>query len=129
VEYGFLSLHRGTSEWSVQGLGASAAGLVEGALGSGLRVVVVEEEEEEEEHPLHPRGQGGGDDDGPAAAAGQGQGLKELLEERVPVLSGSGVRRVGGELEGSGWAGKTVGVGRVLGRWFRFREGGWAARE
>jgi hypothetical protein len=129
VVYGFLSLHRGTSEWSVQGLGASAAGLVEGALGSGLRVVVVEEEEEEEEHPLHPRGQGGGDDDGHAAAAGQGQGLKELLEERVPVLSRSGVRRVGGELEGSGWAGKTVGVGRVLGRWFRFREGGWAARE
>jgi hypothetical protein len=124
VVYGFLSLHRGTSEWSVQGLGASAAGLVEGALGSGFRVVVVEEEEE---HLLHPRGQGGGDDDGPAAAAGQG--LKELLEERVPVLSGSGVRRVGGELEGSGWAGKTVGVGRVLGRWFRFREGGWAARE
>jgi hypothetical protein len=118
VVYGFLSLHRGTSEWSVQGLGASAAGLVEGALGEGFRVVVVEEEK-----LSHSRGQG--DNDSPAA----GQGLKELLEERVPVLSGSSVRRVGGELEGSGWVGKTVGVGRVLGRWFRFREGEWAVKE
>ena len=118
--YDFLSLHRGTSEWSVQGLGASAAALVEGALGEGFRIVVVEGE-----HPLHSTGQGG-DDDGLGA---EPSGMKELLEERVPVLSGSGVRRVGGELEGSGWAAKTVGVGRVLGRWFRFREGEWAAKE
>ena len=48
------------------------------------------------------------------------QGIEGLLAERVPVLRRAG----GGSLE-SGWAGKTVDVGRVLGRWFRVREGGW----
>ncbi|KAK4154536.1 hypothetical protein C8A00DRAFT_14319 [Chaetomidium leptoderma] len=113
VVYNFLALHRHTSEWSVQGLGASAAGLVEvGAREwdvSGVGVVVVEQ-------PLA------------ISAASQGEegedGMKGLLRERVPVLSGS-ARRARGDLEATGWAGKTVDVGRVLGRWFRFRDGGW----
>jgi hypothetical protein len=48
--------------------------------------------------------------------SGSQQGMMaEVLGERVPVLSGSARRELG-------WAGKTVDVGRVLGRWFRFRE-------
>jgi hypothetical protein len=80
----------------------------------GLRVVVVEQL-----HHLPESGEG--------ERSGRGVGLKELLEESIPVLSGS-ARRAGVELEGSGWAGKTVNVGRVLGRWFRFGEGEWATQ-
>ncbi|KAH6856017.1 hypothetical protein B0I37DRAFT_395850 [Chaetomium sp. MPI-CAGE-AT-0009] len=120
VVYGFLALHRGSSEWSVQGLGASSAVLVEAGKRAGVGVVVVE-------GPVsgpRPAGLAGGEE-------GLGLGrmtMGEVLAEGVPVLSGGG-RRAGGELEGSGWAGKRVGVGRVLGRWFRFREGEWAVRE
>ncbi|KAH6632380.1 hypothetical protein F5144DRAFT_533867 [Chaetomium tenue] len=102
VVYDFLALHRGSSEWSVQGLGASSAALVEAGRREGVGVVVVE-----------------------GGRLGVGMTMGEALAEGVPVLSGGG-RKVGGELEGSGWVGKTVGVGRVLGRWFRFREGEWA---
>jgi hypothetical protein len=48
----------------------------------------------------------------------EGEDDGEVLRERVPVLSGSARRGA----EESGWAGKTVDVGRVLGRWFRFRQ-------
>ncbi|KAK3902177.1 hypothetical protein C8A05DRAFT_44349 [Staphylotrichum tortipilum] len=96
VVYNLLALHRHTSEWSAQGLGASVAGLVEAGRRAG-RVVVVEE----------------------GALAG-GLGLKEILGEGVPVLGG---RAGGADLEG--WKGRTVEVGRVLARWFRFGEGRW----
>ncbi|KAK4237370.1 hypothetical protein C8A03DRAFT_34700 [Achaetomium macrosporum] len=112
VVYNFLSLHRDTSEWSVQGLGSSAAVLVEAGRRAGLGVVVVE-------GAVVGSGQGAGEGD---------RGMEGLLGERVPVLSGVG-RRTRSDLEGSGWAGKTVHVGRVLGRWFRFRRGQWNAEE
>jgi hypothetical protein len=59
--------------------------------------------------------------------------MQALLAERVPVLSGSARRTTGLDLhqhggEGSGWAGRTVDVERVLGRWFRFRAGEWESR-
>ncbi|AEO66328.1 uncharacterized protein THITE_2114342 [Thermothielavioides terrestris NRRL 8126] len=114
VVYGFLALHRGTSEWSVQGLGASAAALVEAGRRARLGVVVVEQQQQRQQQR-------------PPVGLEQGGALltkEALLEERVPVLSGS-ARRAGGGLQGTGWAGKTVDVGRVLGRWFRFRERQW----
>jgi hypothetical protein len=111
VVYNFLSLHRDTSEWSVQGLGTSAAVLVEAGRRAGLGVLVVEG--------------AAAVDPGDCARQKEGRGMEGLLEERVPVLSGS-ARRTGGDLEGSGWAGKTVQLGRVLGRWFHFRTGPWS---
>ncbi|KAK4144522.1 uncharacterized protein C8A04DRAFT_11406 [Dichotomopilus funicola] len=108
--YNFIALHRHTSEWSIQGLGASSAVLVEAGRREGIGVVVIEE-----------RG----------VETGKGLvGMKVLLTERVPVLGGL-ERRAGGavgERDGkgrTGWAEKTVDVRRVLGRWFRFREGPW----
>ncbi|KAK3307280.1 uncharacterized protein B0T15DRAFT_172074 [Chaetomium strumarium] len=114
VVYDFLSLHRDTSEWSVQGLGTSAAVLVEAGRRAGLGVLVVE--------GARVVGSGQG------AAGEERRGMGGLLEEGVPVLSGS-ARRTGGDLQGTGWAGKTVDVGRVLRRWFQFRTGPWSAGE
>ena len=118
IVYDLVALHRDTSEWSVQGLGSSVAALVEAGRRAGLGVVVVE---------------------GMSCREGEAElsrGLCGLLGEKVPVLSGSerkvarllGARGGGGNGEGSGsvsgWAERTVGVGRVLGRWFEFR-GDW----
>ncbi|RYP73869.1 hypothetical protein DL769_004135 [Monosporascus sp. CRB-8-3] len=102
VLYGFLDLHRSTSEWSAQGLGSSAAALVE--LGHRLAwdVAVIEPRR---------RDSGGGP-------------LEETLSEPVPILS-SGGRRFGLDSEEGGWSGRRVEVGRVLMRWFRFRRGLW----
>ncbi|RYP16331.1 hypothetical protein DL765_005181 [Monosporascus sp. GIB2] len=102
VLYGFLDLHRDTSEWSAQGLGSSAAALVE--LGHRLAwdIAVVEPRR---------RDSGGGP-------------LEEMLSEPVPILS-SGGRRFGLDSEEGGWSGRRVEVGRVLMRWFRFRRGLW----
>ena len=58
-----------------------------------------------------------------------------MLAEKVPVLSGSARRTTGldfgggvGQGEGSGWAGRTLEVEKVLGRWFRFGVGEWDSR-
>ncbi|KAL1843176.1 hypothetical protein VTJ49DRAFT_2727 [Mycothermus thermophilus] len=133
--YDFLALHRHTSEWSAQGIGASAAGLVEAAARTGLRAVVVEGRQRPQEQGqgqgVQTFGQDGGDGEEEAAAAGIGEGdgekpalemmsMEELLAEKVPILSGGNAKRVGGEL-----GRKTVEVRVVLGRWFRFRDGAW----
>jgi hypothetical protein len=50
-----------------------------------------------------------------------------VWEERVPMLNGS-VRRTGLENEGV-WSGRTVEVGRLLARWFKFRKGDWDSQD
>ncbi|OHF00429.1 hypothetical protein CORC01_04179 [Colletotrichum orchidophilum] len=96
--YGFLDLHRDTSEWSAQGLSSSAAVLVEAARHADVKFepVIVE-----------PKGAGGHED------------FNALLRDDAPVLSGSSRRSDGV------WIGRTVEVRRVLGRWFRFQTGRW----
>ncbi|TQN71744.1 hypothetical protein CSHISOI_03754 [Colletotrichum shisoi] len=94
--YGFLDLHRDSSEWSAQGLSSSAAALVEAARRTGFKPAIVE-----------PRGAGGHED------------FKAVLRDDAPVLSG-GSRRDDGL-----WTGRTVEVKRVLGRWFHFKTGQW----
>jgi len=97
--YGFLGLHRDTSEWSVQGISNTAAVLVETATRVGFQAVLVEERTE-------------------------GLGTDELLAERMPLLSGT-ARRIGPDFESGGWMGRTVDARRVLQRWFRFQPGEW----
>lgn len=99
--YGFLDLHRDTSEWSVQGVSNTAAVLVETAKRLAFQAVAVE-----------PR------------TLGAEVSMDEMLAERMPILSGS-ARRTGPDFEGSGWTGRTVDARRVLGRWFRFQSGDW----
>lgn len=112
--YGFLNLHRDTSEWSAQGISSTAASLVEAARKTGFRAVVVD-------HP-QPSGQSadGGDDETAEA------GVSLLLEE-VSVLSAS-TRRTGADLDDSAWTGRKVTVGRVLARWFRHEKGNWGMK-
>jgi hypothetical protein len=115
VVYGLLELHRDTSEWSAQGLGNSVAGLVEAGWRAGRKVVLLEE-----------RGMGDDlrDGDGNVGAEERRKGRRRVWEERVPMLNGS-VRRAGLESEDGGWSGRTVEVGRILARWFKFGRGDW----
>ncbi|KAI1079158.1 hypothetical protein F5B20DRAFT_181132 [Whalleya microplaca] len=101
ILYGFLEIHRDTSEWSAQGLGNSAAALVELGHRLSWQTLVVE-----------PRGNA------------PGCTFEDLLKETAPYLSG-GTRRIGPDAEEGGWSGRTVDVGRILKRWFRFEHGPW----
>lgn len=115
VVYGLLELHRDTSEWSAQGLSNSVAGLVEAGWRTGRKVVVLEERRMEEES---------GDVDLEERKTGN-----KVWEEGVPMLNGS-VRRAGLESEdGGGWSGRTVEVGRILARWFKYEKGDWEDEE
>ncbi|OTA93726.1 hypothetical protein M434DRAFT_287775 [Hypoxylon sp. CO27-5] len=101
--YGFLDIHRDTSEWSAQGLSNSASTLVE--LGNRLswQAVIVE-----------PR------------KHNSVSSFEGMLKEVVPFLSGGG-RRPAPDSEEGGWSGRTVEVGRVMKRWFQFQRGQWDA--
>ncbi|KAK3339109.1 hypothetical protein B0H65DRAFT_551854 [Neurospora tetraspora] len=120
IVYGFLALHRDSSEWSVQGLNNSVAVLLEAGRRVGLGVVVVEPVGHH--HDCH-------DDDEKKGVLPRSMGMmmESLLGEKMPVVSGSALKGTGaGDLERSvGIAGKTVDVRRVLGRWFRFGVGEW----
>lgn len=125
--YGLLDLHRDTSEWNAQGLGSTAACLVEAAHRSGMEAVVVEPGTRVRREPSVPtRDQGEGlGEGGEDVPAGDGVNvrvdLEGLLSEEIPVLD-MAARRLGGDGEGLGWSGRTVPVRRVLGRWFCFRD-------
>ncbi|KAL0930649.1 uncharacterized protein CTRU02_214724 [Colletotrichum truncatum] len=94
--YGFLHLHRDSSEWSAQGISCSAALLVEAARRTAFKPVIVE--------PKHLEGH---------------NEFEALLHDDAPILSGSSRRTEGG------WTGRTVEIRRVLGRWFHFQTGQW----
>lgn len=97
LAYGFLDIHRDSSEWSAQGICNTASALVDGARRAGFSAVIVE-----------PRNRAGH------------ESFDALLAEAAPVLSGSGGRR-----EDGGWIGRRIEVRRILGRWFRFQTGQW----
>lgn len=94
--YGLLELHRGASEWSAQGIGNSAAILVEAAVRNAFKPVVVE-----------PKGAGGHQD------------MDQILSEMVPLLNGTTIKADGS------WSGRIVSTKRVLGRWFDFESREW----
>jgi len=116
VVYGLVELHRDTSEWSAQGIGNSTAAVVEAGWRTGRNVVLVEERNMTIEH----RGVG---DEGEEVRK-----LSKCWEERVPMLNGS-VRRAGFESADGAWSGRTVEVGRILARWFKFCWGTWDNQE
>ncbi|OAA57055.1 hypothetical protein SPI_07436 [Niveomyces insectorum RCEF 264] len=101
VVYGFGRLHHATSEWSAQGLSASAAVLVEAAERTGFDAVVVD---------VHGADN---DDDNNDGATEQ---YTSILDARVPVL-GAVARK---QLQRAGYPLRTVRVRAVLGRWFWF---------
>ncbi|KAI0176122.1 hypothetical protein GGR52DRAFT_346430 [Hypoxylon sp. FL1284] len=101
ILFGLLDMHRDTSEWSAQGLSNTLSAIVEVAHRLSWQAAVVE-----------PRNR----NSSPA--------LEDILKEHVPFLSGGG-RRPGLDLDEGGWTGRTVEVGRVMKRWFRFERGPW----
>ncbi|RDW80605.1 hypothetical protein BP5796_05303 [Coleophoma crateriformis] len=128
VVYGLLDLHRDTSEWSAQGLGISMAALVEAGKRGGRGVVVMEGKGEDAggDEKLEEAA-GDGETDLGEVNVGHREGKAQIWKgwfERMPMLNGS-ARRVGFESEDGGWSGRTVEVGRVLGRWFRFGRADW----
>jgi hypothetical protein len=102
--YGFLELHRHTSEWSAQGLGNTTSALVELAHHLSWQALVIEPRRDTRATPL-----------------------EGVLRETVPIVSGlnGGARWLGPDSEDGVWSGRTVEVGRVLGRWFRFQRALW----
>lgn len=140
VVYGFLALHRDTSEWSAQGISATAAALVDAGRRCGFRPVLVDVPRGAEAEMVVGWEDGDGDgnegEDDEVEGKGEervvvdGSSADSILAEQVPVLSAS-VVRAGGDLDDATWTSRKVTLGRVLGRWFRYREGGWAreARE
>ena len=103
--WGLIAAHRETSELSGQGLGQTVASAVDAGVRSGRRVLLGEpdcsREQEGDGHDSH--GYGDETDNG------------KIWEEELPLLN---TTVNVGSLEGA-VAGRTVAVGRVLGRWFR----------
>ena len=97
--WGLANLHRSTAEHSAQGLSRSLAAAVEAAKFNGQRLVLAESTTLSGKVEYEGVGSGG-----------------DPWKEQLPLLSGS--VRFGGE--GRLWAGKTVEVERVVGRWCRF---------
>ncbi|KAL9072524.1 MAG: hypothetical protein Q9161_003536 [Pseudevernia consocians] len=97
--WGLATLHRSTAEHSAQGLSRSLAAAVETAKVNGQRLVLAESTALNGEVEYEGIGNVG-----------------NPWKEQVPLLSGS--VRFGGE--DRVWAGKTVELDRVVGRWCRF---------
>ncbi|KAI3395938.1 hypothetical protein diail_649 [Diaporthe ilicicola] len=119
--YGFLALHRDTSEWSAQGISSTATCLVEAARRVGFRAVVVDPPRA----VVHDEGGSEGQEAGGDDKLVGNETEQTLMSEEVPVLSAS-ARRTGADPDEADWTGRTVTLMRILGRWFRYRPGDWA---
>jgi hypothetical protein len=97
-----------------------------------MRVVLVEERRVRGEESSRGDSEGVDDDDnreeeeeglGPERTGKdvRESGGKGIWHEKLPILSGS-VKRTGAEVE---YGGRTVEVGMVLRRWFKFERGEW----
>ena len=100
---GLLDTHRPTSEYSAQGLSRTLAMAAEASLASRRKLILVE---------LVPVIK---DEDGMALDENEHQVQADPWMEQIPILNGS-IRSGGDERV---WAGRTVEVARVVGRWCR----------
>ncbi|CAK7199706.1 hypothetical protein SEUCBS139899_002389 [Sporothrix eucalyptigena] len=99
IVYDFVQLHRGTSEWSSQGLSASAAVLVEAGWRTGLDVLIVESSGSAEDGTSHSKDY-------------------TVLDEKTPVLSTTARK----QLQRAGYPLRAERIKTVLARWFTFRQ-------
>lgn len=113
-----LHLHAPTPSFSAQGLSRTFATAIECALRVGAQLVLVEcvgmhgetrphDDEDDVEEAIGSR------DSSPAEAN------EDPWEQEVPMLNAS-IRRFGASSSDRSWAGRTVKIKRVAGRWFRF---------
>ncbi|KAI1002005.1 hypothetical protein K3495_g6197 [Podosphaera aphanis] len=110
VVYGLLRLHQHTGEWSAQGIGSTLALLVETGRRLHRRTILVEGQQE---RALD------GDKNFIEIDLGETTDRKSFWEEEVPILSGTFIP-AGIQTEILGPSGRTVEIGRVLARWFKF---------
>lgn len=101
--FGLVALHHSTNEYSAQGLSRSLALAVEAANNTDGRLVLVEHSKEDEN--------GGLNND-----IEENHIQKEPWSDQVPLLNES--IRLGGE--DRVWSGRTVEIGRIVGRWCKF---------
>ncbi|KAM3477114.1 hypothetical protein MY8738_006609 [Beauveria namnaoensis] len=108
--YGFLDVHRDGSEWSAQGIGCTAACVVEAARRGGLLAAVME-----------PKGWGEEDDGGGGGGGGgeqqDGETRWAAYEEQIPLLSTTASVREDGT-----WGVPCTSARTVFQRWFTFDE-------
>lgn len=102
--YGFLDVHRDGGEWSAQGIGCSAACLVEAAARAGLAAVLME--------PTSWEGGARDEEEGEEA-----RGWAAAYEEQIPLLSTMAAVREDGT-----WGGPCTSVRTILQRWFTFHD-------
>ncbi|KAK8143691.1 hypothetical protein G3M48_006871 [Beauveria asiatica] len=107
--YGFLDVHRDGSEWSAQGIGCTAACVVEAARRGGLLAALME-----------PKGWGE-DDGGGSGGGGRGGEQQDgetrwaAYEEQIPLLSTTASVREDGT-----WGVPCTSARTILQRWFTF---------
>lgn len=100
---GLLDVHRETSEYTAQGLSRSLSIAVDTSIASERRLVLAE---------ILPATK---DEEAMAVEENEDQMRLDPWMEQIPILNGS-IRSRGDERV---WAGRTVEVARVLGRWCR----------
>jgi len=122
IVYGLVDLHRDTSEWSAQGVGNSVAGLVEAGWKGERRIIIIEERKKEGDVGVNV---GDGTEESDQSTRKPGW---KVWGQRVPMLNRS-VRRAGFESEDAAWSGRTIEVGRIFARWFKFGRGDWDIEE
>lgn len=93
--FGFATIHEPTSEYSAQGLSRTLAIAVEVAKFAGMKLVLAEPCKRQMDNNAN---------------------IQDFWKLQVPLLSGS-IRLGSNERS---WAGRTVDIGRVVGRWCRF---------
>ncbi|MCJ1463460.1 hypothetical protein MMC07_002067 [Pseudocyphellaria aurata] len=104
VILGLVALHHSTSEYSAQGLSRSIAVAVEAAHSAGMKLIVAELRKEY------------GNEDSMAHNEIVNGTPHDPWNEQIPLLNGS--TRSGNEERV--WAGRTITIGRVVGRWCKF---------
>jgi hypothetical protein len=122
VVFGMISLHRDTSEWSVQGLSASLSSLIDIGARNDVRVVICEKAEDDSTQVdvvMHTEPNIPTDDKTETITRPeQGMERSKWLDEPLPMLNNS-TRRNAGSM-GDAWSGRTVRLSQVLSRWFTF---------
>lgn len=104
VILGLVALHHSTSEYSAQGLSRSVAIAVEAANSAKTRLILAElRKENENETSIADNETANGTQHDP-------------WKEQIPLLNGS----TGFGNEERVWAGRTISIGRVIGRWCKF---------
>ena len=106
--YGFLELHRSTSEYSAQGLSRTLAIAIEAAIAARRRLIISESPKLRASEELMEADE---------ADEAYGVDLLNPWREQIPLLTGS--IRLGGR-EDRTWAGRTVEAARVVRRWCNF---------